>query len=56
VAPAGALSPPHGRTGQEPDATQYADDEALPVTGNGERRRQHNQDQIEQISRHISTV
>ena len=46
----------HGRAGQEPDAAEHADDEALPVSGDGEGRREHDQDQIEQVSRHPPTV
>jgi hypothetical protein len=46
----------HGRPGQEADATQYADDETLPVAGDRERGRKHDQDQIEEVSRHPSKV
>ena len=36
----------------EPEKAQDADDEALPVTGDGERGDHHDQDEVEHISAH----
>jgi hypothetical protein len=44
------------RPAQEPDDAQRADDETLPVTVHGERGREHNQDHIEQVTRHPFTL
>ena len=45
-----------GRASEEPDAAQHADDEPLPVAGDGEGGRKHNQDQVQQIAWHLPKV
>ena len=44
------------RPAQESDNAQRTNDETLPVTIHGERGREHNQDHIEQVTRHVLTV
>ena len=44
------------RPAEESGEAQHADDEALAVTGHGEGGREHNQDQVKQITRHVPTV
>ena len=44
------------RPAQESNNAQGTDDETLPVTLHGERGGEHNQDHIEQVTRHILTV
>ena len=44
------------RTAQEPNDAQRPNDETLAVTLHGERGREHDQDHIEQVTRHPLTV
>ena len=40
------------RAAHEAEEAEHADDEALPVTGDGERGHNHDQDEVEHISAH----
>jgi len=44
------------RPAQESNNAQRPHDETLPVTIHGERGREHDQDHIEQVTRHILTL